>query len=297
MSYITTLIILGCINMIAVSGMTLLTGYTGIFSIGHAGFFAIGAYTATILYLYCGVPFLLAIIIAGIVAALSSVIVGYPSLRSKLTGDYFAITMLGFGEAIRLLIANTKPIVNGAIGITGIPKLSTIWVVLPMAAVLIFLMRNFVKSQFGKNCIAVQQQEVAAEMIGINVVKVKLTSLMISAFYAGIAGGLYAFFIQFISPQAFTQAKSTDLLAAVIIGGINTMTGPLIAAFVLVILPEILRFLVMWRLVFYGLVFVVIMLFRPEGLLGYREISFKFVKKLFFYLKGKLKKHTKEERS
>lgn len=280
MEYLVTLVIFGCINMVSVSGVTLLTGFTGLFSLGHAGFMAIGAYAATVLFKFLGVPYIFAIIIGGLFSVVASVIVGYPSLKGKLRGDYFAIAMLGFGEVVRLIISNTRPLLNGAVGISGLPKLTTLWTAIAVTAVAVFFMRNFIKSQYGRNCIAVQQQEIAAEMNGINILKTKLISLMISAFYAGLAGAMFAFLSTYINPSTFGEAKSTDLIAAVVIGGINSLSGPLIAAFILVILPEFLRFLVMWRLVIYGLVFVVIMLFRPEGLFGYKEISFKWLTRL-----------------
>lgn len=285
--YIVSVIVFACINIIAVSGLSLLTGFTGLFSLGHTGFMSVGAYTAVLLNRYLGVPFLLAVALGGVAAMLVSVIIGYPSLRSKLRGDYFAICMLGFGEVVRLVFSNIKPYINGAVGISGIPKLTTIWVALGFCALMLFFMRNYIKSHYGQNCVAVQQQEVAAEMMGINLVKTKLLSLMISALYCGVAGALMAFFAAFVSPLSFAEAKSTDLIATVVIGGINSITGPAIAAVLLVALPEFLRFLVSWRMVVYGLLFVVVVLFRPEGLLGYREISFKGIVRLINKVRGK----------
>lgn len=280
MEYIKTVMIMGCINMIAVCGMVLLTGYTGIFSMGHAGFMAVGGYTATILYMYVGVPYIMAVLLGGVAAGLVSVIVGYPTLKGKLTGDYFAIATLGFGEIVRLIVANVKPVLGGAMGIHDIPRLTTLWVVLVFTIIGIVFIRNYIKSHYGKNCIAAQQQEVAAEMVGIDIIKAKMTSLIISAFYAGLAGALFAFLARYISPVTFADFKSTDLTAAVVMGGMNSLSGPLMAAFILVLIPEFLRFMVEWRMVFYGLFFVIIMLFKPEGLLGYREISLKGLKKV-----------------
>lgn len=273
--YIVTLIIFACINIIAVTGLTLLTGFTGIFSMGHAGFMSVGAYAAVLANRYLHIPTYLAIVLGGVVAMLISTVVGYPSLRNKLRGDSFAIAMLGFGEVVRLVFSNVRPYIGGAVGISGIPKATTIWVAIIAVIAMLYFMWNFLHSHYGKNCVAVQQQEVAAEMMGVHIVKTKLTSLMISAFYTGTAGALFAFFATFISPASFTEAKSTDLIAAVVIGGINSLTGPTVAAAILIVLPEILRFLVEWRLVLYGLMFVGIMLFRPEGLFGYKEFSIR----------------------
>jgi branched-chain amino acid transport system permease protein len=282
MSYLSSLIIFSCVNIIAVSGLVLLTGFSGIFSIGHAGFMAIGGYTAVVLYMNFGIPFLITIFLGGIASVIISIIIGYPALRNRMEGDSFAIAMLGFVAVVRISISNIKPVLNGAMGISGIERLATVPIVVVFTIFSVFLMRNFLKSNYGVNCTAVQQQEIAAEMVGVDILKTKLTSLMLSAFYAGVAGGLFAFFTTYISPETFAEAKSDDLLAAVVLGGINSLTGPLVAAVILVILPEMLRFLAIWRLVFYGLSFVIIMRFKPEGLYGYKELSFNWIKKLLF---------------
>jgi branched-chain amino acid transport system permease protein len=273
--------------MTAVAGLILLTGYTGIFSIGHAGFMAVGAYTAVLSFKYLGVPFLPAIIAGGVLAVAVSVIIGYPALRNKMAGDAFAIVMLGFVSVVRISITNIKPVFNASFGISDIPRRSTLSVVLVFTILFVYFMRNFLRSHYGKNCIAIQQQETAAEMVGINVLKTKLIALMISAFYAGVAGGLFSFFATYLAPTNFSEAKSDDLLAAVVLGGINTLSGPLLAAAILVVLPEALRFLAIWRLVFYGAAFVAIMQFKPEGLMGYREISFKWAGRLYGKVRGK----------
>ena len=279
--YISSLMIFACVNIIAVAGLVLLTGYTGIFSIGHAGFLAVGGYAAVILFKHFGVPFLPALLCGGICAVIVSVIIGYPALRNKIAGDAFAIVMLGFVAVVRITISNIYPFFEGAHGISDIPRLTTIWTVLPITVIMVWLMRNFLKSHYGKNCIAINQQELAAEMVGVDTVKAKLIALMISAFYGGISGGLFSFFATYIAPTTFAEAKSDDLLAAVVLGGMCSLSGPILATVFLVILPEVLRFLVLWRLVFYGAAFVIIMQFKPEGLMGYREISFKWLEDLF----------------
>ncbi|MGN0736224.1 MAG: branched-chain amino acid ABC transporter permease [Anaerovoracaceae bacterium] len=273
--YILTLVIIGCINVVAVGGMVLLTGYTGMFSMGHAGFMAVGGYAAALLYIHLHVPYVLALIAGGLIAAVSSIIIGYPTLKFKLSGDYFAIATLGFGEIVRLVLANTSQtsIFGGAMGIIGIPRLTNIVWALIFTVISVYFLRSFIKSEYGRNCIAVNQQEVAAEMIGVNIFKVKMTTLMISAFYCGFAGGMFAFFMTYISPVSFSSIKSTDLTAAVVMGGVNSISGPLLVGFILILLPELLRTLIEWRLVIYGLVFVGFMLFKPEGLMGYREFS------------------------
>lgn len=275
MYYALSIATVAGINIICVSGLTILTGFTGMFSMGHAGFMAIGGYSAAVLYMHLHVPFLLAVVLGGVIAALSSLIVGIPTIHNRLTGDCFAIAMLGFGEAIRLLTSNIYPVINGAMGLVGIPKRTTFTVVLCFVVICLFLIRNYMKSQYGKNLVAVQQQEIAAEMMGIDVTKTKLWSLALSAFFTGMGGALFAFYMTCLYPSNFTSTKSTDLTAAVVFGGTNSITGPVIAAALLIILPELLRVFSKWRFVIYGFLFVVMMLFKPEGLLGYREFSIR----------------------
>lgn len=275
MYYALSIATVAGINIICVSGLMLLTGFTGMFSMGHAGFMAIGGYTAAVLNMYLHVPFVIAVVLGGVCAALSSLIVGIPTIHNRLTGDCFAIAMLGFGEAIRLLSSNIYPVINGALGLTGIPKMTTFPVIAVAVVICLFLVRNYTKSQYGKNLVAIQQQEVAAEMMGINVVNSKLWSLALSAFFTGMGGALFAFYMTCLYPSNFTSTKSTDLTAAVVFGGTNSITGPAVAAALLMIFPEVLRVFDQWRFVIYGLLFVILMLFKPEGLLGYREFSIR----------------------
>jgi branched-chain amino acid transport system permease protein len=274
MGYINTIFILGGINIIAALGLAILTGYTGLFSIGHAGFMALGGYMAAVLYMQLHVPFVPALLLGGLFAGLCSFVIGYPSFRSRLTGDYFAIATFGFAEAIRLVLTNTYPIIGGAFGYTGIPMLTTPLNVGLFTLAAVFFAHMFVTSQYGKNCIAVSQDSVAAEMMGVDTLKTKLLALFISAFYAGIAGGLMGFYLAYLTPSLFTVTPSSDLLAAVVFGGMQSLVGPIITAFVLVAVPQLLYSFTEWRLVLYGMLFVVVMIFRPQGLLGYTEMNF-----------------------
>lgn len=273
MNYLRGIGILCSINVIAVCGMIILTGFTGLFSLGHAGFVCIGAYMAAVLTKYFGVPFVLAILAGGAVASFSSVIVGYPTLRGKLKGDYFAIAMLGFAEGIRLLFANIYPYINGALGLTGIPNKTTFPVAVCFALAAIFITRNYVRSQHGKLALSIREQEVAAELIGVNITKEKMKSLMLSAFFGGCAGGLFSMYYTYITPNTFSTTMSNDLLAGVVFGGMGGVSGPVLASILLTALPEVLRVVARWRLVIYGLAMVVIMLFKPDGLLGNKEIT------------------------
>lgn len=281
MGYINAIIILAGINIIATLGVAILTGYTGLFTIGHAGFMAIGGYTSAILVKELNVPFLLALLCGGLIAGLSSYIIGYPAFRGQLRGDYFAIATLGFAESIRLVLNNTYPVINGAFGYQGIPGLTTVPVVIAAVLLALFFAHMFVTSQYGKNCIAVSQDEVAAQMMGVNLLRTKLTALFISAFYAGVAGGLMGFYMAYLSPSFFSMTQSSTLLASVVFGGIQSLIGPVITGFVLIAVPELLRQFAEWRLVIYGLLFVVVMLFRPQGLLGYVEMNLNFARRLW----------------
>jgi len=291
MGYINTIMILGGISVIAALGVAILTGYTGLFSIGHAAFMALGGYAAAYAFMNWHMPFFLALIFGGLFAGLCSLLIGFPTFRSKLTGDYFAIATFGFAEATRLLLNNTYESLGGAFGFTGIPQLTTLPIVLISVALAVFFAHNFVTSQYGKNCIAIKQDEVAAQMMGVNLMKTKLTALFISAFFAGVAGGLFGFYMAYLVPSMFTATRSYDLLAAVVFGGMQSLIGPAIAAFVLVAVPELLRFFTEWRLIIYGLLFVIIMIFKPQGLLGYTEMNFTYtwmvIKNFFKKIFGK----------
>lgn len=273
MGYINAILILGGINVIAALGLAILTGYTGMFSIGHAGFMALGGYMTAVLFMELHIPFPIALILGGLFAGLCSFVIGYPAFRTRLRGDYFAIATLGFSEAVRLILNNTYDVIGGSYGYTGLPQKTTLPVVLIAMALAIWLANNFVKSQHGKNCAVISEDEVAAEMMGVNLLRTKLTALFISAFYAGVAGGLLGFYMAYLTPSFFTVARSSDLLAAVVFGGVHSIIGPVLTSFLLVAIPELLRFFAEWRLIIYGALFVVIMVFRPQGLLGYTELN------------------------
>lgn len=278
MGYFNAIIILGGINIIAALGVSILTGYTGLFTIGHAGFMALGGYMSAIMVMEFKIPFAFALLIGGLFAGLCSFIIGYPAFRGQLRGDYFAIATLGFSEAIRLVLNNTYQVVGGAFGYMGMPMLTTLPVIVIAVIIALFFAHMFVTSQYGKNCIAVSQDETAAQMMGVNLMKTKLTALFVSAFYCGVAGGLLGFYMAYLSPSFFSLTRSSDLLGSVVFGGIQSLIGPFITAFVLVAVPELLRVFAEWRLILYGLLFVIVMLFRPQGLLGYVEMNFNFLR-------------------
>jgi branched-chain amino acid transport system permease protein len=286
MGYINAIIILGGIGILGALGVAILTGYTGLFTIGNAGFMALGGYMSAILVTKLGVPFVIALLLGGVFAGLCSFIIGIPAFRSQLRGDYFAIATLGFSEAVRLLLNNTKA-VGGAFGYMGIPILTTLPVVILFVLFGVIFAHMFVTSQYGKNCIAISQDEVAAQMMGVNLLKTKLIALFISAFYAGVAGGLLGFYIAYQSPSFYTTARSSEMLAAVVFGGIQSLIGPVITAFILVAVPQLLLVFAEWRLIIYGALFVIVMIFRPQGLLGYVEMNMNFAYAWWYRLRGK----------
>ena len=256
-----------------------MTGFTGLFNFGQAGFLAVGAYTTTILTTQYAVPFPVALLVGMFVSALTSFLIGYPTLRLK--GDYFAIATLGFSEAVRLLIENLEKITGGSRGIPRIPIHTTLPVALGAAIVAVWLLANYVRSRHGRNCVAIREDELAAESIGVNSFRYKQISFAINAMLAGLSGGLLAHYIGFIQPSMFSIVKSTELIVMVIFGGMHSITGAVFATIVLTSLPELLRTAQAWRLVAYGALVVLIMVVRPEGLIGSWELTPANVRALF----------------
>ncbi|HHW03296.1 MAG TPA: branched-chain amino acid ABC transporter permease [Thermoanaerobacterales bacterium] len=280
MEYIYGVISVIGIEIIATVGLSVFTGFTGLFSLGHAAFMAIGAYTAAILTYFYNVPFILALLAGMLMSALVSFVIGFPTLRAKLRGDYFAIATLGFGEAIRVILENLS-ITQGARGLPGISHFTTLPVVAIFSVIVVWMTRNFILSKFGRNAIAVREDAVAAEMAGIDIFRVRMLSLVYSAACGGLAGGLFAHYLNFIQPAMFTSILSTQLTSAVVAGGMGSLTGPIIAISFFIAVPEVLRVANMWRLVAYGLILVLIMIYRPSGIMGYHELSFASFKNLF----------------
>ncbi|MEG0306656.1 MAG: branched-chain amino acid ABC transporter permease [Clostridium sp.] len=275
--YLQGILTLAGIYMLPVLGLCLLTGFTGLFSFGHAGFMAIGGYTTAVMLTKLSIPFPIAILIGGIVAALISIIIGKVTLNLK--GDYFCIATLGFGEAIRLILDNVS-FFGGARGWPGIPTKSSLVVVIIFDILAIILIANILKSRQGRNMVAIREEELASKMVGINVFKYKLYALVISAFLAGIGGGLLATYLGFLQPKMFSLVKSTELIIIVIFGGLGSISGSVIGSLILISLPELLRSFADWRLVIYGAAVVFIMIARPEGLMGGKELNLRWIRKL-----------------
>ena len=274
--YYTGIIILTLINVILAVSLNLIVGFTGQLCLGHAGFMAIGAYVSAMLTKEANMPFFLALLIGAIIAAIFAALIGYPTLRLK--GDYFAITTLAFCEIIRVVIMNIEA-VGGATGLKSIPKNTNFTIAFIFAALTVLIIYNILHSSQGRAMITVRENEIAAEAMGINTFKYKMMAFIIGAFFAGLAGSLYAHYMGYIQPSTFNFVKSIDYLTYVVFGGMGSLSGSIIATGVLTFLPELLRGFAEYRMIIYPLALIVLMIFRPEGLLGNKELSLKIFKK------------------
>jgi branched-chain amino acid transport system permease protein len=283
------------INIILAVSLNLINGHTGQFSLGHAGFMAVGAYTAASMTwafdaakaspLAGEIIFAAALIVAGLMAAATGLAVGVPSLR--LRGDYLAIVTLGFGEIIRVVLqtadtqakhfsggfARVLENMGGASGMKGIATLTNFGWAWALAAVTVFVIAALVNSTYGRGFLAVHDDEVAASAMGINPVRYKVTAFVIGAFFAGVAGGLYAHHKQFLSPTGFDFMKSIDIVVMVILGGMGRTAGVIAAAIVLTVLPEFLRGFADYRMIIYSLLIIGLMMARPQGLFTFGKLK------------------------
>lgn len=253
------------VYIIAALGLHLITGVTGQFSFGHAAFLSIGAYTSALMSLHLGTPFILNMLVGGLLAALCAVLLGIPSFR--LTGDYLGITTLGFGEIVRVLFVNMK-ITGGAGGLGGIPRETNVVLVYVIVVLVVLALYRLQNSRFGRALVAIREDEIAAETMGINPLKYKIKSFAIGTFLAGISGALFAHMMQYLNPADFGFSKSFDLLNFVVLGGLGSIPGTILGTTVLSLAPEFLRFVREYRMLIYGALMVIMMIFRPYGLLG-----------------------------
>lgn len=270
--YYLHLSILALIWVIMAQGQNLIQGYTGYVSIVGAGFMGIGAYSSTLLGLHFQWPIWATIAMAPLVTALFALAIGYPSLRVK--GHYFAIVTLAFNLIIVIVLVNYSELTKGETGISNIVKPwggnrdAFFYLVLTLAACLTLLAALIARSRVGEILLAIRQNEDLVGSIGIAAWKYKLFAFVVSAMYAGLAGALYAHFQGFINPEIFGVAQSLDAILAVILGGSGTIAGPVIGAFLVVFLPELLRFADSFRLILYGLILVLATIFMPIGIAG-----------------------------
>lgn len=263
-------IILICINIILAASLNLINGITGQFSLGHAGFMAVGAYVSAIMTMWYDMPFLVALFIGGLAAAFIGIIIGIPTLR--LDGDYLAIATLGMGEIIRICILNI-PAVGGASGLTGIPRQTTFtWVFWAMILALFFI-KNLVNSTYGRSCISVRENAIAATAMGINTTYAKVLAFAVGALFAGLAGGLFSHYFSIAHPSSFTFLNSFNYLTMVVLGGLGSMTGSIVGAALITFITAALADYPELRMIIYALCLIFLMIFRPQGVFGNQEGS------------------------
>jgi len=275
-----------CINIVLAVSLNLIIGFTGQFSLGHAGFMSIGAYaTAIVLRMMPNMyGLLIGAIVGMILAGVASLAVAIPTLR--LRGDYLAIATLGFSEIIRIIMVNGGSLTNGAAGLSGIPKLND-WTISFVAVVLaVTVVANVIRSKAGRNCIAIRDDEIAAEDMGVNTTMYKTMAFAIGAMLAALAGAMYASYFYVIKPSTFNFNASINVLIIVVFGGIGSITGSIIGSLVLGVLTTMLQDLAYLRMIVYAVVLIIIMIFRPQGLLGDREFSMRTFKRWMTRRKG-----------
>ncbi|MFY9552906.1 MAG: branched-chain amino acid ABC transporter permease [Thermoanaerobaculia bacterium] len=283
--YFLQVMCLAGINIILAVSLNLINGFTGQFSIGHAGFMAIGAYASAYFTVTFGdklrhsltflpatgqqsVLLLTGLAIGAFLAAIAGFIVGVPSLR--LRGDYLAIVTLGFGEIIRVFILNIDA-VGGARGFSGIPKLANFFWIYAFAAVTILIVYRIVHSSFGRTLIAIREDEIAAEAMGVHTTRAKVISFVVSSALAGVAGGLFAHYLMYVHTNSFTFLKSFEIIIMIVIGGLGSISGSVLGAVLFISLTEGLRQFAQYRMILFSLLLIVIMIVRPQGILGHKE--------------------------
>lgn len=284
MEYLIHILIIAGIYTILSLSLNLIVGYTGLAALGHIAFSAVGAYASSLLALNLGISPWIGLLIGAVLAAILGAIVLYPSLRLK--GDYLALATFGLGVIVYSVAKNWVSLTRGPMGLPGIPSFSlfglefnNVWIYLILVLIFVvityFAIWNITKSPFGRILTGIREDEIATEAMGKNIIRHKLIVFMVGAFFAGIAGSLYAHYITFIDPSSFTPMESITVLLMVVFGGMASLPGSVAGALVLVIFPEMLRFLGLpssiaapLRQMIYGLLLVVLMIFRPKGLIG-----------------------------
>jgi len=283
--YILQVMCLAGINIILAVSLNLINGFTGQFSIGHAGFMAIGAYSSAFVtvtfgdriraglsflpaFAQDGALLLIGLAVGALLAAIAGFLVGVPSLR--LRGDYLAIVTLGFGEIIRVWILNIDA-VGGARGYSGIPKLANFFWIYLFAAFSILVVYRVVHSSFGRTLIAIREDEIAAEAMGVDTTRSKVISFVVSSSLAGVGGGLFGHYLMYVHTNSFTFIKSIEIIIMIVIGGLGSITGSVLGAVLYITLTEGLRQFSEYRMVCFSLLLIIIMIVRPQGILGHRE--------------------------
>jgi branched-chain amino acid transport system permease protein len=282
--YIARIVMLSGIAITLAVSLNLINGFTGQFSIGHAGFMAVGAYSSAYFSVNYGarlavamgdgtlgwiVVLLAATLIGALCAAIAGLVVGVPSLRLK--GDYLAIVTLGFGQIIVVFLNNIEAI-GGARGYSGIPIVKSFFWIFLIAILTIVIVYNIVNSAFGRALISIREDELAAEAMGVNTTRYKVAAFVISSALAGAGGVLLAHFDGYLNPKSFEFIKSFEILIMIILGGLGSIVGSVLGAILLTILPEALRGFAQYRMVIYSLLLIILMITRPQGLLGKTDL-------------------------
>ena len=283
--YLLQVICLAGINITLAVSLNLINGFTGQFSLGHAGFMAIGAYASAFFtvtfgdriravlamlppFAQDGAVLLIALTIGAVLAAIAGFFVGVPSLR--LRGDYLAIVTLGFGEIIRVLILNIDA-VGGARGYSGIPKIANFFWIYLFAGLTILVVHRIVHSSFGRTLVAIREDEIAAEAMGVHTTRAKVISFIVSSAMAGVAGGLFGHYLMYIHTNSFTFLRSFEIIIMIVIGGLGSISGSILGAVLFITLTEGLRQFAQYRMVLFSLLLILLMIIRPQGILGHRE--------------------------
>ena len=287
--YIHQILILVGINVILSVSLNLINGFTGQFSIGHAGFFAVGAYTSAFVITTVGdsvrsvfaflpstgqdaVLLLIGILAGALLAGIAGLAVGIPSLR--LRGDYLAIVTLGFGEFIRVFILNIDAI-GGSRGFTGIPRLSNFFWVYLFVFLTVITVQNLIYSSYGRAFISIRDDEIAAEAMGVDTTRFKVMSFVISSMFGGIAGGLFGHFTMYLHPNTFTFIKSFEIIIMIVIGGLGSIEGSILGAILITVILEVFRGFGPYRLVIFSITLILIMIYRPQGIMGAKALFLK----------------------
>ena len=272
--YVQLIIMYVGINIILTVSLNLVNGYMGEFSVGHAGFMAVGAYIASVLTVkifpaaLSAWLFPAAVLAGGLGAAVVGLIVAFPSFNTR--GDYLAIVTLAFGMIVKSALENMD-MLGGPRGFLGMEKLTTFPWVFFWTVLSVWVIRNLVYSKFGRGILSVREDEIASDLMSVHTRQVKTLAFVVSSFFAGIAGALFAHLLQFINPRVFDILKSTDILIRVYLGGVGSLGGSILGAAIYTVLLEVLRPMGVWRMVFMPLVLVLLMIYRPQGIMGLRE--------------------------
>lgn len=275
--YVLRILIMSGIFVMLTLSLNLVTGFTGQFCLGWAAFYGIGAYTSALLTMKAGLSFWLAMPLGGLMAALFGLLLGLPTMRLK--EIYLAITTLGFGEIIRLIMLNWTDLTRGSMGLPGIPAPSILsyefssnqsyyYFILALVLITVAAMRRLIDSRTGRALIAIREDELAAKSMGIDVTAYKMLAFAVGAFFAGLAGSFYAHYTSFIDPHTFSFTESIAILAMAVLGGLGSINGSILGAVILTVVPELLRGIAEYRLIVFGLIMMAVMLLRPQGIFG-----------------------------